>query len=33
MIEFLLISAAFGWFFIVLFSKHFNYLDEHEDKK
>jgi len=28
MIEFLIISAAFAWFFFVLFSKHFDYLDK-----
>lgn len=27
MLEFLIISAAFGWFFFVLYSPRFDYLD------
>lgn len=32
MIEFLIISGAFAWFFFALFSKRFDYLDGHKDK-
>ncbi len=33
MIEFLLVSVAFAWFFFVLFSKKFDYLDKRDDNK
>jgi len=32
MIEFLIISGAFAWFFYTLFSKRFDYLDERKNK-
>jgi len=33
MIEFIIISASVAWMFFVLFSKHFDYLDERKTKK
>jgi hypothetical protein len=33
MIEVLLVTAAFAWFFFVLFSKKFDYLDRRDDDK